>query len=693
MAATLADLESMPVFTAPDAPRSEAFLNRIRLRARRRVLWMSASWPEGQSTERLAISTDEVNRILDASSVEAEHAFYQSDAIARQLTQHIHAQDLEFSRHPGWNRVRQVFGLSDFEVDLLSLAVALDLEPWLRRVYAYIQDDASSGGATPWLVWELFPAPVGHGRPSAMALLESRLARPADDNANASAANASWIADPYIANWLEGRRGIDPVLNSFVRLASSSAVENSPSLYPDLLGVMLEFARLGASSPATALQIEIAGAEGTGKRTLARQFAAALGADLLAVDADALLAAETPAAAEDRVMRCLRMARLEGAVLYWHGSTAISSRLWRMIGAGTGLIVVGSERPGGAVSRSPGPRRTFELPPLASETRIVLWKRLTALPPPDVIAASSLTPAEVVAAAQVAAAGPEAVAEVCQSNLRIAPGDLFAPLECPFTWDDIVLPHYLRQHLAELQQQVGLRCLVYEDWGFKRLCPLTRGITALFAGPSGTGKTMAAQILARALGMRLYRVDLAGVVNKYIGETEKRLKQVFDVCERANVVLFFDEADALFGQRTQVKDAHDRFANIEIDYLLQRMEQFDGVAILATNRKGDLDKAFVRRLRFIVDFVPPGPAERHALWRRCLLAHSPGGEDLLGPIDWDLLVDKLNMTGADITATALGAAFLARAENSRIAMRHVLHAARRQLNKQGIATRAGDLEG
>ena len=130
----------------------------------------------------------------------------------------------------------------------------------------------------------------------------------------------------------------------------------------------------------------------------------------------------------------------------------------------------------------------------------------------------------------------------------------------------------------------------------------------MFAGPSGTGKTMAAQVLARSLDMELYRIDLAGVVNKYIGETEKRLKQVFDACERSNVLLFFDEADALFGQRSQVKDAHDRYANIQIDYLLQRMEQFNGIAILATNRKGDLDKAFLRRIRFIVDFMQPGPS-------------------------------------------------------------------------------------
>ena len=175
---------------------------------------------------------------------------------------------------------------------------------------------------------------------------------------------------------------------------------------------------------------------------------------------------------------------------------------------------------------------------------------------------------------------------------------------------------------------------MYEDWGFGRLAHLGHGISALFGGPSGTGKTMAAQVMARSLGIELLRVDLAGVVNKYVGETEKKLREVFDACEDSGALLFFDEADALFGMRTQVKDAHDRFANIEIDYLLQRIERFDGVAILATNRRQDLDTAFVRRLRFVVEFQTPRPEER---WRcgsaRCC-RRAPNGEPLLDEIDW-----------------------------------------------------------
>ena len=209
------------------------------------------------------------------------------------------------------------------------------------------------------------------------------------------------------------------------------------------------------------------------------------------------------------------------------------------------------------------------------------------------------------------------------------------------------------------------------------------GISALFGGPSGTGKTMAAQVMARSLGIDLLRVDLAGVVNKYIGETEKKLREVFDACEDSGALLFFDEADALFGTRTQVKDAHDRFANIEIDYLLQRIEQFDGVAILATNRRQDLDTAFVRRLRFVIEFLPPRPEDRLALWQRALLPPAPNGEAILDEIDWRFLSERLTMTGAEIKATALGAAFIARAEGGRIGMRHIMAAAQREMAKQG----------
>jgi SpoVK/Ycf46/Vps4 family AAA+-type ATPase len=182
-------------------------------------------------------------------------------------------------------------------------------------------------------------------------------------------------------------------------------------------------------------------------------------------------------------------------------------------------------------------------------------------------------------------------------------------------------------------------------------------------------------------------VDLAGVVNKYIGETEKRLRDVFDACERSGALLFFDEADALFGSRMQVKDSHDRFANIEIDYLLQRIEQFDGVAILATNRKNDLDQAFLRRLRFVVDFLPPGKEERLRLWQKALPECAPGGERIRGELDFELLAEEMEVNGAQIKSIALAAAFLARSAGTRIGMTEIVQAAQREYAKQNLRLR------
>jgi SpoVK/Ycf46/Vps4 family AAA+-type ATPase len=306
---------------------------------------------------------------------------------------------------------------------------------------------------------------------------------------------------------------------------------------------------------------------------------------------------------------------------------------------------------------------------------------------PALVAVTSqpLTPGELALAAAAAPAGDEAVRLALRR--AVPEGEILQRLECPYDWEDLVMPPAITAQLADFAAQIRLRWEVYEDWGFERLTHLGVGIAALFSGPSGTGKTMAAQVVARALQLDLYRVDLAGVINKYIGETEKKLRDVFAFGERAGAILFFDEADALFGSRMQVKDSHDRFANIEIDYLLQRLERFDGITILASNRKSDIDTAFLRRLRFVVDFVPPGPEERLQIWRKALPECAPSGERLLAGIDWEVLARRLSLTGADIKSAALAAAFLARADGRKIAMPHVLAGVQRELAKRGQVLR------
>jgi SpoVK/Ycf46/Vps4 family AAA+-type ATPase len=231
--------------------------------------------------------------------------------------------------------------------------------------------------------------------------------------------------------------------------------------------------------------------------------------------------------------------------------------------------------------------------------------------------------------------------------------DLAQRIEPKAVWDDLVVPPAPRWVLQQIAVQVRERYTVYQDWGFAARSDRGLGITALFAGVSGTGKTLAAEVLARHLGLDLYRIDLATVVSKYIGETEKNLRRVFDAAEAGGAILLFDEADALFGKRSEVKDSHDRFANIEISYLLQRMEAYSGLAILTTNLKDALDLAFQRRLRFVVDFAFPDARLRADIWRGVFPAGTP--TEGLEPER----LAQLNLAGGGIHNVALSAAFLA----------------------------------
>jgi hypothetical protein len=242
-------------------------------------------------------------------------------------------------------------------------------------------------------------------------------------------------------------------------------------------------------------------------------------------------------------------------------------------------------------------------------------------------------------------------------------------------WDDLVLPDTQKQVLRQLAAQARNRMKVNETWGFAEHGRRGLGLSALFAGPSGTGKTLAAEVLAGDLKLDLFRIDLSAVVSKYIGETEKNLKQVFDAAETGGVLLLFDEADALFGKRAEVKDSHDRYANIEVGYLLQRMESFQGLAILTTNVKSSLDKAFQRRLRFSVDFPFPDTAQRQAIWTKVFPEKTPTRE--LQPER----LASLNMAGGNIRNIALNAAFLAAEADEPVGMAHILQAAQLEATK------------
>ena len=264
---------------------------------------------------------------------------------------------------------------------------------------------------------------------------------------------------------------------------------------------------------------------------------------------------------------------------------------------------------------------------------------------------------------------------LCRAQVGARLGDLAQHIESSSEWTDLVLPKSQKAILRTIIAQVQRRAIVYDDWGFASRGARGLGLSTLFAGPSGTGKTMAAEVMAGVLSLDLYRIDLSAVVSKYIGETEKNLRRVFDAAESGGAVLLFDEADALFGRRSEVKDSHDRFANIEVSYLLQRMEAYRGLAILTTNLKEALDSAFLRRLRFVVQFPYPEAPQRASIWEKTIPRDLP-----VLNLDYKKL-SKLNVTGGSIRNIALNAAFLAADEGEPVQMRHMRVAAESEAAK------------
>ena len=249
----------------------------------------------------------------------------------------------------------------------------------------------------------------------------------------------------------------------------------------------------------------------------------------------------------------------------------------------------------------------------------------------------------------------EDLSKACRrlSNQKL--GSIAKKVESQYTWSDIMLPSETIEQLEQICNHVKYKNIVYGKWGFERKSSRGNGLNIIFSGHSGTGKTMAAEIIANELKLDLYKIDLSLVISKYIGETEKNLGQVFNEAEERNAILFFDEADALFGKRSDVKDAHDRYANTEINYLLQKMEDYTGISILATNLKKNIDDAFLRRLNFLVDFPAPDETLRYKIWKKIFADDVPLGED----IDFEYLSKQFSITGGNMRNIAVNSAFLA----------------------------------
>jgi ATP-dependent 26S proteasome regulatory subunit len=604
------------------------------------------------------------------------------------------------------------FGLDRFDLDVLLLALAPELDLKYERLFAYLNDDVTrkrpTVDAAVGLLCPGFEARLaarrrfGPGAPLVRRGLVHVGAGPAERGASRLA--AALAVDDRIAGFLLGTDDLDPRLAPFARLLAPRAPSASPEIPADLEAQLTRFVTDSARERGPGPVVYLEGPYGVGKRAMAEALARALGVPLLAVNAEALLAAgDEPVRAVPKL--ALREAALAGAAILWDGGGALLDDARPLARAallealeeheGSAFVTgLGPWEPAGALHRRAFVRAVIPRPSAAAQAAI--WAaELGDARAPDIdlealTSTFSLTGGQIrdaAAAARSLARLRDPAVPVGQADLGAACrlqhhgelGGLARKVPATHGWDDLVLLADRKEQLRELCLRVRHRARVFDAWGMGRRLSQGKGLTALFSGPPGTGKTMAAGVIARELGLELFSIDLSMVVSKYIGETEKHLARLFAGAEASSAALFFDEADALFGKRTEVKDAHDRYANQEVSYLLQRIDAYEGVVILASNLSKNMDDAFLRRIGFVVEFPFPGPAERLRIWQGIYPPELPLGPD----VDLALLAQRFDLSGGYIRNIALAAAFLAAEEGAAVGMRHLSHAARREFQKMG----------
>ncbi|MDY6912644.1 MAG: ATP-binding protein, partial [Chloroflexota bacterium] len=507
-----------------------------------------------------------------------------------------------------------------------------------------------------------------------------------------------------IANYLLGSDQIDPRLGRFMRLVYPTIGLEEMVLTEKLNNQLsqIEFILGNKQDNVIALQ----GVPGVGKKTTVEALCHSCNMPLLIVDVAGLLSGDL--SPEVGAALAFREAKLQDAALCWDrfdlllsNERAISSCLASVIEGindfSNTVFTTGEAawQPGGALRNKSYIQ--IEIDPPAYAARRRLWEaHLNGFGPgalekdlEEIADKFQLTPGQIRNAAATARNSA-----MCQGENKVSSSDLYAAcrvmsnqrlnllarkIQPKYEWDDIILPRDQKTQLREITNYVRYRHIVFADWNFEQKISLGKGLNVLFAGPSGTGKTMSSEIIANELGLDLYKIDLSTVISKYIGETEKNLDRIFTEAQNSNSILFFDEADAVFGKRSEVRDSHDRYANIEVAYLLQKMEEYDGIVILATNLRKNLDEAFARRMHFSVEFPLPEEPDRLRIWQRVFPAEAPVSKDL----DLRFMAHRFKVTGGNIKNIALGSAFLAAEDGDTIEIKHVIRATKREYQKIG----------
>lgn len=732
-----------------DLKHLQAELSRIDLLIQRQIRrWQLAGQDPTDAFRGLHLPDEEAEALvarpfssnwgeLGILSPEESQAFeYREEEAARQARQ-LAETGREQGRPPRLLQLADTFDLDRFALDLLLVCLAPTLDLRYERLYGYLQDDVTRKRPTVNLGLDLLtqsgPArllQLTHFTDESPLFKYYLLEFYPETADGLPLLSRTLQVDQSIVSWLLGRYEPHADLGPHARLLQGQA---GPAETVRLLAgdVSAELDRL--SERRVGAHLVFYGSDQASQQAAARLLAAQIGRPLLVVDLAPLVKEGLPAIRALRL--ALRDARLTGALpclLGWDAclfdGEAPSGDLLTELCGYPDLIIVAGERAWQArgIDRD-RPLLWFEFPTPSFTQRLKVWHHfLQEIEPacPEVAAVSEppapiedsgklfesdqrwdvtalagqfvLTTGQirdVVAMARDKAAQRGTtlttedlfIAARAHSNPRLA--NLARKIVPRYDWQDMILPHDQLAILQEIIATVRGRPVVLETWGVGRKLASSAGVTVLFAGPPGTGKTMAAEIIARELNLDLYKIDLSTIVSKYIGETEKNLEKIFEEAQSSNAILFFDEADAIFGKRSEVKDAHDRYANIEVSYLLQRMEAYDGVTILATNLRANLDEAFTRRLQFAVDFPFPEADDRQRIWETLFPPDVPCQPEL----DFELLARRFKLAGGNIRNVIVSAAYLAAADGEVVTMAHILHGIRRELQKMGRLVNEADL--
>ncbi len=628
---------------------------------------VTTSWPEANQ-QYLMAALDEVRSLLES---------YADTSAEGERDEHLRDEPNDLSPPPAVELLCHIFGLSPFERRILLLCAGVELDGSLASLCASAHGDPNRPHPTFSLALAAFPDAHWSALTPAAPLRYWRLIEVAGGGGLTTSALS---IDERILHYLAGASHMDERLMGLMTpLAPPTALVPSHEL---LAGRIADAWSNGEQADGLPV-IQLCGLDGPDRHDLAAAACARLGLNLCLLQLGSLPA--RPGEAETLARLWEREAALEGSALLIecresNGQDGAAPALLQFLERlRSGVIVSCRER----LCTWQRPTVTIEVEkPLAEEQR-ELWRTTvpeTAGPLVDsLVTQFNLSSRELRTMAATGKGSPDPSAaelwDACRLQTRPRLENLAQRIEPVATWDDLVLPAHQMEILQEVALQVRQRARVYGEWGFAARSSRGLGISALFEGTSGTGKTMAAEVLANELRLDLYRIDLSQVVSKYIGETEKNLRRVFDAAESGGAILLFDEADALFGKRSEIKDSHDRYANIEVSYLLQRMESYSGLAILTTNMKSALDTAFLRRIRFVVQFPFPDVSSRAEIWRRVFPQQTP-----TDGLDVEKLA-RLTIAGGNIRNIALNAAFLAANDGGRVRMTHLLQATRSEYGK------------